>query len=126
LSKSDDSKGSAGRDITSQANLCWGSQSQTFPDQSGLLLGIPQVLFQALSITITGSDFFDKPQNCYNWLSISLVQYFRHVLYATLERISKMRLSPHGGVAGRLKMLTYYRVCSAFSPPRAPDGKLGI
>ena len=25
-----------------------------------------------------------------------------------LERITKMRLSPHGGVAGRLKMLTYY------------------
>jgi hypothetical protein len=37
-----------------------------------------------------------------------------------------MRLTPHGGVASRLKMLTYYRVCSAFSPPRAPDGKLGI
>jgi hypothetical protein len=23
-------------------------------------------------------------------------------------------------------MLTYYRVCCAFLPPRAPDGKLGI
>jgi hypothetical protein len=36
-----------------------------------------------------------------------------------LEPISKMHLSAHGGVAERLKMLTYYRVCSAFEPPRA-------
>jgi hypothetical protein len=43
-----------------------------------------------------------------------------------LQAISKMRLSPHGGVACRLKMLTYCRVCYAFSLPRAPDGKLGI
>jgi len=26
-----------------------------------------------------------------------------------------MHLTPNGGVAGLLKMLTYYRVCSAFS-----------
>ncbi|MBW1770474.1 MAG: lysophospholipid acyltransferase family protein [Deltaproteobacteria bacterium] len=35
-----------------------------------------------------------------------------------LNRITKTvdhRLSPHGGVACRLKMLTYYRVCYAFS-----------
>ena len=31
-----------------------------------------------------------------------------------LEPISKRRLSVHGGVATRFKMLTYYRVCSAF------------
>jgi hypothetical protein len=31
-----------------------------------------------------------------------------------LEPISKMRLSAHGGVANRFKMLTYLRVCSAF------------
>ena len=43
-----------------------------------------------------------------------------------LEDISKTRLRPDGGVTGRLKMLTYYRVCCAFSPPRAPDDKLGI
>ena len=30
------------------------------------------------------------------------------------EPISKMRLSVHGGVANQFKMLTYYRVCSAF------------
>jgi hypothetical protein len=36
-----------------------------------------------------------------------------------LEPISKMRLRAHGGVADRLKMLTYCRVCSAFEPPRA-------
>ena len=41
------------------------------------------------------------------------------VSYIRLDVISKMRLSAHGGVAGRLKMLTYLRVCSAFSPPRA-------
>jgi hypothetical protein len=29
-----------------------------------------------------------------------------------LEPISKMRLRAHGGVANRLKMLTYYRICS--------------
>ena len=29
-----------------------------------------------------------------------------------LAAISKMRLRAHGGVANRLKMLTYYRVCS--------------
>jgi len=36
-----------------------------------------------------------------------------------LETISKMRLSPHGDVAFRLKVLTYCRVCCAFSlvPP---------
>ena len=34
-----------------------------------------------------------------------------------LEPISKMGLSPHGGVADRLKMLTYSRVCCAFSLP---------
>jgi len=27
-----------------------------------------------------------------------------------------MRLSAHGGVALRFKMLTYWRVCSAFEP----------
>jgi uncharacterized protein YprB with RNaseH-like and TPR domain len=31
----------------------------------------------------------------------------------------KRRLLSDGGVASRLKMLTYYRVCCAFSPPRA-------
>jgi hypothetical protein len=31
----------------------------------------------------------------------------------------KNDLSAHGGVAKRFKMLTYYRVCSAFSPFRA-------
>ena len=31
-----------------------------------------------------------------------------------LESISKMRLSAHAGVANRFKMLTCYRVCSAF------------
>ena len=35
------------------------------------------------------------------------------------EAISKMRLGVQCCVAGRLKMLTYYRVCSAFDPPRA-------
>jgi hypothetical protein len=30
-----------------------------------------------------------------------------------------MCLSAQGRVAGWFKMLTYYRVCSAFSPPRA-------
>jgi len=38
----------------------------------------------------------------------------------------KNNLSAHGGVAKRFKILTYYRVCSAFLPFRAPDGKLGI
>jgi hypothetical protein len=36
-----------------------------------------------------------------------------------LEAISKMRLRAHGGVANRIKMLTYYRVCSASDPIRA-------
>jgi hypothetical protein len=36
-----------------------------------------------------------------------------------LEPISKMRLRTQGGVAGWFKMLTYYRVCSAFDPTRA-------
>jgi len=48
--------------------------------------------------------------------------------FEKLEPISKMRLRPHGGVAGRLKMLTYCRVCCAFSPPRVlplkPDSHL--
>jgi len=43
-----------------------------------------------------------------------------------LEAISRTRLRPDGGITGRLKMLTYSRVCCAFSPLRAPDGKLGI
>jgi hypothetical protein len=38
----------------------------------------------------------------------------------------KNNLSAHGGVANRFKILTYYRVCSAFSPLRAPDDKFGI
>ncbi len=37
----------------------------------------------------------------------------------TLEAISKMRLTPHGGVAGRLKMLTYYPcMLGFFAAPR--------
>jgi hypothetical protein len=31
-----------------------------------------------------------------------------------------------GGIAKRFKMLTYYCVCSTFSPFRASDDKLGI
>jgi hypothetical protein len=37
----------------------------------------------------------------------------------TLEAISKPHLRSNFCVARRLKMLTYYRVCSAFSSPRA-------
>ena len=44
---------------------------------------------------------------------------YKSHLYLLLELISKKRLSAHGCVAVRLKMLTYYRVCSAFEPNRA-------
>jgi hypothetical protein len=42
-------------------------------------------------------------------------------LFLTHDSITylKNNLSAHGGVAKRFKMLTYYRVCSAFSPFRA-------
>jgi hypothetical protein len=36
-----------------------------------------------------------------------------------LEAISKIHLTPNYGVADLLKMLTYSRVCSAFSSARA-------
>jgi LAO/AO transport system kinase len=35
------------------------------------------------------------------------------------KRTDPISLCAHGGVACRLKMLTYCRVCCAFSPPRA-------
>jgi hypothetical protein len=41
-----------------------------------------------------------------------------------LEAISKTRLKLDGCVASQLKMLTYYRVCSAFSLPRALPSNL--
>ena len=36
-----------------------------------------------------------------------------------LEAISKIHLTPNYGVVDLLKMLTYFRVCSAFSSARA-------
>ncbi len=47
-------------------------------------------------------------------LAECLLDTFEPTFY--VEAISKMRLSAHGCVADRLKMLTYYRVCSALSP----------
>jgi hypothetical protein len=44
-----------------------------------------------------------------------------------LEAVSKSRLTPHGGVAVWLEMLTVSRICSAFSPARAlPWGVIRI
>jgi hypothetical protein len=42
----------------------------------------------------------------------------------SLEAISKKHLRPDGFVVGRFKMLTYYYVCSAFSPANASPSNL--
>ncbi|MGD9279441.1 MAG: hypothetical protein PVF60_01045, partial [Desulfobacterales bacterium] len=61
------------------------------------------------------SNELEKVCNGSNQNSIS----FNALIDFHQEPISKTRLSAHGCVAARLKMLTYYRVCSAFEPNRA-------
>ena len=48
----------------------------------------------------------------------------RWFVVISVEVISKPRLRPDGSVAGLLKMLTYVRVCCAFSSARALPSNL--
>jgi hypothetical protein len=68
-----------------------------------------------ISFSALGAFFYSFLSKCI--LSECLLDTFEPTFY--VEAISKMHLSAHGCVADRLKMLTYYRVCSAFSPNRA-------
>ena len=82
------------------------------------ILGRPNILYLNAGYPIIG--VFSPSLPFSGWPHSTI--HFAIIPFYTLNRlelISKKRLSAHGCVAARRKMLTYYRVCSAFSPIRA-------